>query len=104
MNINDINEPILDWVEKRGGGYLWEPEVFVVPVLDAYFDDTDVERLSQLVGVQQIVVDASRMSVEGLKKLASISGISSLVARAGNLTAGDVEQLQATCPDVQIIE
>ena len=73
-------------------------------VLEAAFDDEDAERLSRLVGVQQIAVDASRMSLEGLKKLATIPGISSLVIRTDNLTSSDVESLRATCPDVQIIE
>ncbi len=104
LDVNEINDPILDWVEQRGGGYVWEPEVFAVIVLEAAFDDEDAERLSRLVGVQQIAVDASRMSLEGLKKLATIPGISSLVIRTDNLTSGDVESLRATCPDVQIIE
>ena len=68
MNLNDINDPILDWVEERGGGYVWEPEVFAVTLLDASIDDDDAGRLSRLVGVQQIAVDASRMSLDGLRK------------------------------------
>lgn len=104
VNVNEINDPILDWVEKCGGGYVWEPEVFAVNVLDTSFDDEDAERLSQLVEVQQIAVDASRISLAGLQKLAAIPGISSLVIRGGRLASSDVELLRVSCRDVQIIE
>ena len=104
LNSNTINEPILDWVEERGGGYVWDAEVFAVNLLDVLFSDEDAERLSQLVGVQQIAVDASRMSFDGLRTLAGISGISSLVIRAGNLTEEHVDQLRTSCKDIQLID
>ena len=104
MNVNEINDPILNWVEERGGGYVWEPEVFAVTILEASFDDDDAKRLSRLVGVQQIAVDASNMTLAGLKILASIPGISSLVIRSDNLTPGDIEILRTACPEVLKIE
>ena len=82
VNVNETNDPILDWIEERGGGYVWEPEVFAVNLLETSFDDDDAERLSRLIGVQQIAVDASKMSMAGLNILASIPGISSLVIRS----------------------
>jgi hypothetical protein len=103
VNLNDINDPILDWVEERGGGYVWEPEIFSVTLLDASIDDEDADRLSRLVGVKQIAVDASRISLDGLRKLAGIPGIASLVISKGGLTEHDIEQLRTTCQDVQLI-
>ena len=104
LTINDTNDPILEWVEKRGGGYVWEPEVFAVTLLDVSIDDDDAERLSHLVGVQQIAVDATKITLEGLKKLAGISGIRSLVLRDGDLKPDHLAQLRTVCPEVLIVE
>lgn len=103
MNLNDINDPILNWVEERGGGYVWEPEAFAVTLLDTSIDDDDADRLSRLIGVKQIAVDASRISLDGLRKLAGIPGILSLVIRKDGLTEHDIEQLRTSCQDVQLI-
>lgn len=104
LDINDINDPILDWVEELGGGYVWDAEVFAVNLLDVLLSDEDAERLSRLVGVQQIAVDSRRMSLGGLTTLARIPGISLLVIRAGSLTENHVDQLRASCENVQLID
>ena len=102
--MNEINDPILDWVEERGGGYVWDAEVFAVTLLGTCFDDADAAHLSRLVGVQQIAVDASEMSMVGLETLASIPGIASVVIRNGRLGPEEIARLRETCPEVLMIE
>ena len=104
MNVNEINDPILDWVEERGGGYVWDAEVFAVTLLETCFDDADAAQLSRLVGVQQIAVDAREMSMVGLMKLASIPGIASVVIRNGRLEPEEIARLKETCPEVLMID
>lgn len=83
----DVNQEILDKVEELGGGYVWDAEVFAIVLLDCELDDADASILLGLQGIQQIAINAKRLSAEMIKKLARISGIESLVL--GNYVLSD---------------
>lgn len=97
------NEAILAWVEGQGGAYVWEPETFAVTLLGIDISDADSTRLSGLVGVDQIAVDATRLSYGAIERLASIPGLESLVLGNSSLSGEQVEALESRGPKVQLI-
>ena len=76
----DPNEAILAKVEARGGVYVWEPEVFTVAFMaDVAITDTDVLPLVELRGVRQVALNAARLSLPAVAKVAGTFGLQSLV-------------------------
>ena len=53
----DNNDAILDWVEKVGGGYVWEAEIFAINLLDVALTDKEARNLCKLSGIQQIALN-----------------------------------------------
>jgi hypothetical protein len=98
------NEAILARVEGLGGGYVWDAQVFAVICMDHAIADADAMALAGLTGVQQIALDASRVSVDALKKIAAIQGLQSLLVSKPAFSADELQMLRAVGPDVQVIE
>ena len=97
------NEEILAEIEASGGGYVWEPEVFAVTLMDVTPEDTQVTRLCGLTGVKQIALNASRLSFDTLQRIARIPGLQSLVLSDIHLTADQQSTLEALGPEVEIV-
>jgi len=97
----DDNETILAAVEDKGGGYVWDAEVFAVTLMDVQVNDVDAQPLCKLVGVQQIAIEASRLSFPTLQSLARIPGLESLVLNHSSLTPQQVEALVAIGPEIE---
>ena len=66
-------------MEGYGGGYVWEPEIFAVTLMGVAVADAEAAILSGLTGVQQVALNASRVSLPTLQKIAGIPGLRSLV-------------------------
>lgn len=98
------NEAILARVEELGGGYVWEAEVFAVTLMEVAVADSDALPLADLVGVQQIALDGSRVSLATLQKIAMIPGLRSVVLCNPTLDARGLQSLRAFGPEVQIVE
>ena len=88
------NQKILDRVEELGGGYVWDAEVFAIILLDCELDDKDASVLLGLQGIQQIAINAGRLSAETIRKLAGISGIESLVLGNYVLSGSFIEEIR----------
>jgi len=97
------NEAILAEVEASGGGYVWEPEVFAVTLMDVAFEDSQVTRLCGLTGVEQIALNASRLSFDTLQRIARIPDLQSLVLSSIHLTDDQQSALEALGPEVEIV-
>lgn len=97
------NEAILARVEVLGGGSVWDAEVFAVTLMDVVVTDGDAIQLAGLVGVQQIALDCSRLSIGTLRSIAAIPGLQSLVLCKPVFSAADLDGLQALGPDVQVV-
>jgi|SRR3954471_3137565 hypothetical protein len=97
------NERILSKVEDYGGGYVWEREIFAVILMDVAITDAEAVILTGLTGVQQIVLNASRLSVPTLQKIASIAGLGSLVLSGITLTPAQQLLLQRCGPKVEVV-
>ncbi|HSC88022.1 MAG TPA: hypothetical protein VLC09_12155 [Polyangiaceae bacterium] len=97
------NEATLEWLLETGGSYVWEDEIFAVTALDIELDDAGAQRLATLAGVEQIAINAKRLSFEGLRILAAIPELASLVISECPLSEAQLEQLRALGPEVDVI-
>jgi hypothetical protein len=97
------NEEILAEIEASGGGYVWEPEVFSVALMDVAFEDSQVTRLCGLTGVKQIALNASRLSFDVLQRIARIPGLQSLVLSGVDLAAEQQSLLERFGSEVEIV-
>jgi hypothetical protein len=98
------NERILAQVESCGGGYVWEPEIFAVTLMDVAVADAEAAPLSGLTGVQQIALNASRLSFPTLQKIAGIPGLQSLVLSGITLGQEQHSMLESCGPRVEVVE
>jgi hypothetical protein len=94
------NQSILDGVEAVGGGYVWDAEIFVVTLMDVSAEDDEVIPLCGLRGVQQIALDASRLSMTTIAALAGIAGLQTLVLARRALTEGQRSELGQFGPEI----
>ncbi len=83
---------------------MWDAEVFAVTLMDVAVTDTDAMPLTGLVGVQQIALDCSRVSIGALQKIAEIPGLQSLVLCNPVFDAEGLKILQEIGPEVQVVE
>ena len=97
------NERILAQVEKYGGGYVWEREVFAVMLMDVAIADADAVTLCGLTGVEQVALNASRLSFPMLQKIARIPGLRSLVLSGITLTPEEQLALHHCGPKVEVV-
>lgn len=97
------NEQILTQIEHYGGGYVWEPEIFAVTLMKVAVADSEAVILSGLTGVQQVAVNASRLSFPTLQRIASIAGLRSLVLSGINLTHEQQLVLESCGPKVEVV-
>lgn len=88
------NESILDTVDALGGGYAWDAEIFTVILMEVSVEDDDARMLCGLVGIQQIALDASQLSMTALAALARIPGLRSLVLSRRTLTEDERRELE----------
>ena len=100
--MND-NVNILAAVEEKGGGYVWDAEVFAVTFFNVPVSDEDALALCKLVGVQQIAIEASGLSFQTLNHLARIPGLQSLVLNHASLTSQELNTLGAIGPEVVLV-
>ena len=94
------NEDILAAVETKGGGYVWDAEVFAVTLMDVAVSDDEALMLCKLAGVQQIALDASRLSFSTLQRLARIPGLNSLVLNHSPLGDQQIDALVTIGPQI----
>jgi len=97
------NEAILAEVEVIGGGYVWEAEVFAVNLMDVAAADGQVEDLQHLRGVQQIALNASKLSFRTVSAIAGIPGLESLVLAQATLSSAQLHELQRIVPEVVLV-
>lgn len=96
------NEAILAFVERLGGGYVWEPEIFVVELGEVSVDDEQIEPLAALVGVQQIVLNAKSLSSKAIGRLAHIPGLESIVLFESRLAGVELDRLRSIGPEIEL--
>lgn len=98
------NQRILDSVEALGGGYVWDTEVFAVTLMDVAVDDDKAIALCGLRGVQQIALDASRLSVATITALAGIQGLQSLALSGRKLTDNQRNEFDRFGPEIYEVD
>jgi len=96
------NEVILRWVDACGGGYVWEPELFCVTLMEVAIQSDGVDNLCRLVGVEQLAIDATKLSRDELVRLASIPGLRSLVLGGVTLSGAERDALSRLGPVVEL--
>ena len=101
--VAEKNEDILARLEELGGGYIWDAEVFAVTLMGVALPDANVIGLVGLVGVSQIAMDASRVSIDTLAKIAAIPGLQSLVLCNAVCDPRQLESLLSIGPDVEFV-
>ena len=94
------NEDILAVIETTGGGYVWDAEVFAVTLMDTPVGDDEALLLCKLAGVQQIALNASRLSFSTLQCLARIPGLNSLVLNHSSLDPQQFDTLVMIGPEI----
>ena len=100
---NETNENILSHVEAIGGGYVWEAECLAVSLIDVPLSDSDVTRLRDLRGVEQIALNAAHLSFEALESVARTPDLQSLVLGKANLSDGQLAELRQLCPEIVLV-
>ena len=98
------NEVVLAHVEKLGGGYVWDAEVFAVSLLDVTVSEEEAQKLCALTGVQQIMLNCSQLSLATLKAVASIPGLRSLAIGVPTIASAELAVLAAIGPEVRVVE
>ena len=97
------NEAILDHVEAIGGGCVWESEIFAVTLMDVPATDSEVAVLAGLRGVQQIALNASKLSFPIIEAIARIPGLESLVLSEASLSAQQLQVLQVIGLEIVLV-
>lgn len=98
------NERILAGVEARGGGFVWDAEVFAVTLMDVAITDAEAKALAGLVGVQQIAMDCSKTSLATLCEIAAIPGLQSLMLCNPTLGEDEMKLLSSVGAEVDVVE
>lgn len=98
------NERVLATIERLGGEYVWDPEVFVVALMNVAVGDDEATTLCRLVGVEQIVLDASCLSYAVLERIAKIRGLCSLVLSAPVVSLAEVNALRKLVPEILVVD
>jgi len=97
------NEGILARMEELGGGYVWEAGIFAVTLMHVAAPDVEARELAGLVGVSQIAMDASHVSIDTLTKIAAIPGLQSFVLCNATCDAWQLDSLRSTGPEVVLV-
>lgn len=97
------NEEILSEVEGIGGGYVWEPEIFAVTLMDIAVSAREASVLIGLTGIDQIAINVANISTTALKSIARIPGLKSLVITGRNIGTEELGTLQSLGPEIEII-
>jgi hypothetical protein len=97
------NEAILAHLEALGGGYVWEPEIFSVTLINVLASDAQVAVLSHLQGVEQIALNCSNLSFGTIESIARIVGLCSLVLQQPALTPEQLQVLRRIVPEVLVV-
>lgn len=97
------NSLLLEEIERRGGGYVWEAEVFAVLFMDRPIRLDEVSLLTGLARVREIYVDASEIGYSELKALASIAGIEHLGIARWEPIDTEYEELSACCKGIRLL-
>lgn len=98
------NERILAQVESWGGSYAWDAEIFAVTLLDVAVTDAQAAILRGLTEVEQIALNASRLTFPTIQAIAGIPGLESLVISNIELTSEQRDLLRSAGPEVEMIE
>lgn len=93
-------DEIVEWVEDVGGDYVWEDDLFAITLLDVAIDAGGVGRLLELDALDQLAVDASRLQMAELRKLAAMKGLGSLVVAGRVLSETERSELALLGPEV----
>jgi hypothetical protein len=97
------NEVIPAHIEALGGGYVWEPEMFVVTLIDIPASDAQVSVVSHLRGVEQVALNCSKLSFAIIESIARIPSLRSLVLRQSALIPGQLLALHDLVPEVLLV-
>jgi hypothetical protein len=97
------NEAILELVDRLGGGYVWEDDIFAVTLEHVPVSELDARRLCNLVGVKQIAINARCLDFPTIEKLSIIHGLESLVLFECSLSDEQVHHLRRVNPRVEIV-
>jgi hypothetical protein len=100
VTATENNERLLAKVEDLGGGYCWDAEVFAVTLIDVAIVDADASIICGLFGVQQMALNASKLSFPALERIAQISGLQSLVLNAPVVSESELDSLKRFVPEV----
>ncbi|MBR7745861.1 hypothetical protein [Undibacterium baiyunense] len=98
------NERLLAKIEDLGGGYCWDAENFAVTLMNVTVEDADAAILCELVGVQQIALDASLLSFLALERIAQIPGLQSLILNVSKVSASELDVLKRFVPEVLAVD
>jgi hypothetical protein len=71
--------------------------------MDVACDDSQVSRLCGLTGVEQIALNASRLSFDTLQRIAGIPELQSLVLSGVHLTVDQQSALEALGPEIEVV-
>jgi hypothetical protein len=98
-----LNEKILFRVESIGGGYVWDADIFAVTLIDIEPTDSDISELSELRGVQQIAINASKLTFPAVLSVARTPGLESLVLSCSSFTDQQHLELEAHVPELILV-
>src|ERR1022692_2706151 len=101
-DLTQENKRILAQVERYGGGYVWEPRIRAVILMDVAVGDAEATILNGLTGVQHIVLNASRLSFPTLQKIASIPALRKLMLSGVTLSQDQQLLLESCGPRVEV--
>ena len=93
----------LDWIEQKGGVYVWEAEVKAIDFSDCALSDSEIELLLALEGLQQLAINIDGISTDSIIRIAKIEGVESLVLFGEKAKNLELIELNKKCLGTQII-
>jgi len=99
----ESNQAILRKIESVGGGYVWEPEIFAVTMLDIPIDECLAKLVCKLRGVRQIAINCRNISFSALLEISDIPGLQVLVVSELHIMEQEYGTLLASCPEVVVV-
>lgn len=99
---NEKAEAALKTIEKLGGCFVWEPELFIVSLCKARITDKDLELFADLQAVSMLDLSNPSITDAGLEHLHSLTELRHLSLVGANVTDAGVAKLQAALPGLEI--
>lgn len=96
------NQPVLEWVARVGGAYVWNRDEFSVDLANVPLSDREAAALLRLGGLDKLSVNASALSFAAIAGLVRLPGLRLLELSGSRLREPELEALRRIGPGIDL--